>query len=148
MEQQLTALCAAGLSLVPIPDNNGKPSKNPARKGWNQPRSNENPNGYSNNAADFISCEGFNFGLYHGASNTIALDLDNVEVARRVFEEVTDLQLLDWLESEQRAEVKSPKPNHGKLLFRLPQDFEGAGLRQLKHNSAVIFELRCGNCKM
>ncbi|MDD2723876.1 MAG: hypothetical protein PHH59_07630 [Methylovulum sp.] len=78
MDSRLTALCAAGLSLVAIPPIDGKPTKRPTEKGWNKPKSATNPNGYSSNASDFIGCDGFNFGLYHGASNTLALDLDDI----------------------------------------------------------------------
>ncbi|MDD5276673.1 MAG: bifunctional DNA primase/polymerase [Methylovulum sp.] len=147
MDSRLAALCAAGLSLVPIAPIDGKPTKAPRASHWNKPISANNPNGYSSNAADFIGCNGFNFGLYHGASNTLALDLDNVELARKVFEELTDQHLADWLENPQRLEIKSPKANRGKLLFKLPEGFSHANLRQFKHNGAVIFELRCGNCQ-
>lgn len=130
-----------------IPPDNGKPTKAPRAKGWNQQRSANNPGGYSAIAGDFLNCEGINLGLYHGASNTLALDLDDVELARRVFEDTTDLQLLDWLENNERVEIKSPKANRGKLLFKLPVGFDGAGLRQLKHGGSVVFELRSGNCQ-
>jgi hypothetical protein len=146
MKNQLALLCGAGLALVSIPPIDGKPTKAPRAKGWNLPRSSNNPNGYSNNSDDFVNCEGFNFGLYHGASNTLALDLDDVELARKVFEDATNTQLLAWLEDDARVEVKSPKANRGKLLFKLPDGFD-AGLRQLKHDKKVIFELRCGNCQ-
>jgi hypothetical protein len=146
MKNELAALCAAGLALVPIPPVNGKPTKAPRSKGWNLLRTASNPDGYSAIADDFTNCEGFNFGLYHGASNTLALDLDDVELARKVFEDVTDTQLLDWLEDELRFEIKSPKANRGKLLFKLSAGFNSE-LRQLKHEKKVIFELRCGNCQ-
>lgn len=68
-------------------------------------------------------------------------------LARKVFEELTDNALLDWLGTPGRLEVKSPKANRGKLLFKLPEGFEAANLRQLKHHGAVILELRCGNCQ-
>lgn len=147
MIHEVNQFCAAGLSLVAIPPDNGKPTKAPRAQGWNQPRSANNPGGYSAIAGDFLNCEGINLGLYHGASNTLALDLDDVELARRVFEDTTDLQLLDWLENNERVEIKSPKANRGKLLFKLPMGFDGAGLRQFKHDGSVIFELRSGNCQ-
>ncbi|MDD2724020.1 MAG: bifunctional DNA primase/polymerase, partial [Methylovulum sp.] len=70
-----------------------------------------------------------------------------MELARQVFEELTGQQLLDWLKSPERLEIKSPKANRGKLLFKLPEGFSHANLRQFKHNGAAIFELRCGNCQ-
>ncbi len=139
-------LCNAGLHLVAIPRINGKPTKAPINKGWNQPRSTSNPNGYSNNTADFAKCTGSNIGLYHGASNTLGLDLDDIELARKVFEEATSTNLTDWLENNERVEIKSPKANRGKLLFKLPKGLD-VGLKQLKHKKKVIFELRCGNCQ-
>ena len=142
-------LCDAGLYIVPIPPDEGKPSKAPkgiASKGWNQPRNNSNPNGYSNNSEDFTDCEGFNFGLYHGASNTIAIDIDNLELAHKLFEDTADIQLTDWLNDESRFEIKSPKANRGKLIFKLPPSFN-ASLKQLKFNKEMILELRAGNCQ-
>lgn len=148
LHSDIKNLCSAGLYLVPIPPRDGKPTKGPRNKGWNKPRSKDNPNGYSNNPDDFISySEDYNFGLYHGASNTLALDLDNVALAGQVFEKLIDPQHFDWSKNEQRAEVKSPKPNRGKFLFKLPPGFDGAQLRQLKHGNEVVFELRCGNCQ-
>jgi hypothetical protein len=153
MLAEINTFCAAGLHLVPIPPDKGKPTKAPKSIGWNLPISANNPKGYSNHADDFINCKGFNFGLYHGASNTLALDLDDLELARKVFEDTTDLDILDSLKNDLRVEVKSPKPNRGKLLFRLPVSFERAQLRQLKYKNPstqkdeMVFELRSGNCQ-
>jgi hypothetical protein len=157
MLEDIRRFCEAGLFLVPIPSDDGKPTKRPRFKGWNLPKSESNRGGYSANADDFINCHGFNFGLYHGESNTLALDLDDVTLARKIFDELTDFQLLDWLESDQRAEVKSPKANRGKLLFKLPRDCDYASLKQYKISNGlsengkpktkVVFELRCGGCQ-
>ena len=146
MNSQINKFCAAGLYLVPIPPIDGKPVKGPRYAGWNRPRSENNPHGYSNNAADFANCGGSNIGLYHGASNTLAVDLDSLTLARRVFDDTTDFQLQAWLENDARVEIKSPKANRGKLLFKLPVGFDG-GLKQFKFDGKVIFELRSGNCQ-
>lgn len=146
-KKTLTALCTAGLAIVQIPPIKGKPTKSPTSKGWNKPRSPSNPSGYTNKIEDFANCEGYNFGLFHGASNTLALDLDNVALAKKIFEELTDLQLLEWLENDLRVEIKSPKANRGKLLFKVPKGSESAKLRQFKHEGQMIFELRAGNCQ-
>lgn len=143
--EQIQNLCDAGLFLINIPPKNGKPTKAPSG-GWNKPKSDSNPNGYSNNPDDFKGCEGINTGLYHGTSNTLALDIDNMVLSCKVFEEASDIQLLDWLESDLRFEIKSPKANRGKLLFRVPIELD-VSLKQLKHNDEMIFELRCGNCQ-
>ena len=146
MNSQINKFCAAKLHLIPIPTIDGKPTKAPRSIGWNRIRGANNPGGYSAIAGDFADCEGFNIGLYHGASNTLALDLDDVELARKVFDDTTDFQLLAWLENDARVEIKSPKANRGKLLFKLPVGFDG-GLKQFKFDGKVIFELRSGNCQ-
>ncbi|MEY3288901.1 MAG: hypothetical protein RLZZ419_1143 [Pseudomonadota bacterium] len=145
-QTEINTFCNAGLHLVAIEPIDGKPTKAPHGLGWNKPRSGNNPKGYSDNAADFINCTGFNFGLYHSASNTLALDLDDLALAHKVFEDTTDFQLQAWLENDCRVEIKSPKANRGKLLFKVPSGFH-AGLKQFKHDGAVVFELRTGNCQ-
>ena len=50
--EQIKNLCDASLYLIEIPPKNGKPSKSPSG-GWNKPKSDCNPNGYSNNPDDF-----------------------------------------------------------------------------------------------
>jgi hypothetical protein len=153
LTSQVEQLCNAGLHLVAIQPVHGKPTKAPVKKGWNLPISEINPWGYSNNFDDFKNLTDCNIGLYHAASNTLALDLDDVELARQVFEDVTDSQLLDWLENDLRVEIKSPKANRAKLLFKVPPEFSGS-LKQLKKPKKdkprefdVVFELRCGNCQ-
>ena len=147
INEQVKSLCDAGLYLVAIPPNKeGQPTKAPISTGWNKPRSVINPNGYSNHANDFKACEGFNFGLYHADSNTMAFDIDDMELTRRIFEDTTDTQLTAWLEDDLRLEIKSPKANREKVIFKVPPTFK-ASLKQLKHNREVIFELRAGNCQ-
>ena len=151
MNTELTALCAAlcaaGLYLVKIPPVNGKPTKAPLNKGWNQLKSSKNPHGYSNDPADFINGQNCNIGLYHGESNTLALDLDNVELAWPLLENIAGIDIIDWLTDPDRFEIQSPKDNRAKLIFKLPENFAGAGLHQLQHEGKVIFELRAGNCQ-
>ena len=146
LDEQVKKFCDAEFYLVAIPSSNGKPTKAPKNSGWNKPKSNDNPNGYSNDLIDFQHCEGFNIGLFHGASNTVALDIDNLEITQQIFEDTTDIQLLDWLENTLRFEIKSPKPNRGKLIFKVPSNLQ-LKLRQLKHDKEMIFELRAGNCQ-
>jgi len=143
----LAACGAAGLALVKIPTVDGKPTKAPRATGWNKPRTAQNPAGYSTDPAILKNSQGCNFGIYHGASQTLALDLDNVQLTAKVFEEVADIRLSEWLNAPDRAEIKSPKPNRGKLLFKLPADVESVGLKQFKQGGQVVFELRCGNCQ-
>ncbi len=147
MNPQIADFCQAGLSLVPIPPISGLPVKGPRATGWNRPKSAKNPHGYSTNAADFANHQDFNFGLYHAASKTLAFDIDDVAQSFKVFDEAAATTLQDWLDDPQRAEIKSPKANRGKLLFKLPDDFTAVGLKQFKHNGKTIFELRSGNCQ-
>ncbi|MGZ8907958.1 MAG: bifunctional DNA primase/polymerase [Methylobacter sp.] len=142
--QKIAQLCAAGLHLVPIPPINGTPQKRPGT-GWNKPRSTENPSGYSNNPADFKNCQGYNFGLFHGASNTLAMDLDDLTQATVLLGDVADINLTAWLKDPKRVGIKSPKANRGKLVFKLPEGFKAPGPKQFKHGGKMIFELRCGN---
>jgi hypothetical protein len=137
---------SAGLHLVPIPAINGKPTKAPIAKGWNKARSPENPDGYTNDHDHLTSLAPCNYGLYHGESGTLALDLDDLDRCNTLFEDA-GAPLLAWLEGTNRLEIKSPKKNRGKLIFKLPANFGHSVLRQYKHNGAVIFELRCGNCQ-
>jgi len=143
----ISELCAAGLYLVRIPSENGKPTKAPKMRGWNNPHSPQNLNGYSKDPLVFIGCDDYNVGLYHEASITLALDLDDLEQSQKLFESVTEFDLLDWLSSDLRFEIKSPRLNRRKLLFKLPAGFSGSGLRQFRHQKQVIFELRSGNCQ-
>ena len=146
LSQQIKKLCDAGLHLVEIPPINGKPTKAPKKKGWNQPKSKNNQNGYSNNPDDFKGCDGSNLGVIHGASNTVAFDIDNSELTYKLFEDAADIKITDWLNDDSRFEIKSPKPNRDKLLYKLPPEFS-SDLKQLKYKNEMIFEFRCGNCQ-
>ena len=140
------AFCKAGLYLIQIPPVNGKPVKGPRSKGWNQPKTKSNPGGYCTHPDHFKYSNGLNLGLYHATSHTLALDLDNLELASKVFSEIAGIDLSDWLSDTKRVEIKSPKRNRGKLLYRLPPG-ANCGLHQFKSDNQVIFELRCGNCQ-
>jgi len=145
--ETIKQLCNAGLYIVPIQKQNNKPTKVPRSMGWNKPRSDKNPNGYSNDPDDFKEgYEGFNFGLYHGASNTLAFDIDNMEKTIALLDDVASISLSDWLTDKKRLEIQSPKLNRGKLLYTIPTNFKPK-LRQFKHDKEMIFELRCGNCQ-
>jgi hypothetical protein len=146
--QTINDFCGAGLHLVAIPAIGGKPTKAPKLPGWNKARSVANPHGFSANCEDFEHYGNLtNYGLYHEASNTLAFDIDNLELTARLLEDVAGHKLHDWLTALDRCEIRSPKANRGKLIFKLPVDFTHAVLRQFKHNNEVIFELRAGNCQ-
>jgi len=145
--ETIKQLCNAGLYIVPIQKQNNKPSKAPRLAGWNKPINANNPNGYSNNPDDFKEgYKGYNFGLYHGASHTLAFDIDNMEKTISLFDDVASIKIQDWLSDDARVEIKSPKLNRGKLLYTIPTNFKPK-LRQFEHNKEMFFELRCGNCQ-
>lgn len=142
LTSQIERLCDAGLYLVPIPPIDGKATKAPIAKGWNLPRSAINPNGYSNNADDFINCkEDFNFGLCHKPSGTAGIDIDDLNACLPLFETV-GLDLSGWLDDPSNVMIESGKPNRAKILFRLPESCDPIITRQYSHNKTMLFELR------
>ena len=142
----LAAYSKAGLFLVGIPPVNGLPSKGPTRKGWNLPYADNNPNGYTDNPdqwAEWLD-RGWNIGLAHRPSGTMALDIDSLEETRRVFSEA-GLPLDQWLSDPASVHFLSGKPGKEKLIFRLP---DGVSLPTVQLSWKVdgrevsIFELR------
>ncbi|MCX7108687.1 MAG: bifunctional DNA primase/polymerase [Proteobacteria bacterium] len=136
----------AGFSLVPIPPVNGKPAKGPVRQGWNRPHAADNPHGYTDNPDQWAEClaRGWNIGLAHGPSGTMALDVDSLEETLRVFSEA-GIPLADWLSDPASVHFLSGKPGKEKLISRLPV---GVSLPSVKLSWKVdgketsIFELR------
>ena len=147
MQSIIRSMCNAGLYLVPIPAIDGNPTKGPKAKGWNKPRSQNNPAGYSNRYESFSHLGGCNFGIYHKASQTLALDLDDLSTAATLFKEIANTNIQDWFTDPDRAEIESPKKNRAKLLFKLPAEIDYAQVRQVKQKRNMIFELRAGSCQ-
>ncbi len=143
MRSQLKQACLVGLALIEIPQVNGQPTKGPIVKGWSYPRSASNMHGYSSSENDFILMPE----VYHKASKTLALDIDDFEITQKLILDTTGIDISDWLNDSSNVQIKSPKFNRAKLLFRVPEDMRDTGLKQFKHNSEMIFELRCGNCQ-
>ena len=125
--------------LVTIPAG----SKGPTRFGWQQPEKalsdpdqarlyyEQNPN--------------HNVGLLHGASGTCAIDIDNVEHTKIIFEHLG----IDFSELMQSAPQIIGRENRGKLIFKAPPDLithkiswpvEGD-----PRKTEVVFELRAGS---
>ena len=110
---QVSDYCSKlGWYLVTIPAG----SKGPTRFGWQQPEKalsdpdaarlyyEQNPN--------------HNVGLLHGASGTCAVDIDNVENTKLIFEELgIDFSLL-----MNSAPQIIGRENRGKLIFKAPAD--------------------------
>lgn len=136
----------AGLFLIPIPPVRGKPSKGPRGKSWNRPKSDDIPSGYSNNPDDFHYQPNINLGLCHTPNHTLVFDIDDLVIATDILEAL-GLPFNAWLTANNRIEIKSPKANRAKLLYRLPNSFTEAKLRQLNYQSQMIIELRSGACQ-
>lgn len=123
----------AGLALIPIPLG----TKGPNTKGWN---ARERALFGLANAPRFA---GMNAGLLHAWSRTCAVDVDDYAAAG------------DWLRSvgvnlealfldERAVQVKSPQPNRGKLLYRLPDDVGSLpSVKIASERGETLFELRC-----
>lgn len=132
----------SNLYLVSMPAG----TKGPKATRWNMMRSADNKNGYTNNPYDFADATNMNIGLYHEASHTLAFDIDDLNKTITLFSDVVGVAIDEWLANPTNLQIKSPKKNRAKLLFKLPEDVSGK-LRQYKIQDDVIFELRCGNCQ-
>jgi hypothetical protein len=128
-----------GWYLVTIPAG----SKGPTRFGWQQPEKalsdpdaarlyyEQNPN--------------HNVGLLHGASGTCAVDIDNVEWTKIIFEELG----IDFSEMMQAAPQIIGRENRGKLIFKAPADLITHKIswpvQDDPRKTEVVFELRAGS---
>jgi hypothetical protein len=113
-----------GLFLVPIPPVNNRAVKGPTRRGWNRPKSPNNPDGYSNDPEDIIkrtAAPGSNIGLALGPSKVVTIDLDDLEVSREALA-LADIEL-DALMAAPEAVRIIGREGRGKLLYRVPEDF-------------------------
>jgi hypothetical protein len=128
-----------GWYLVTIPAG----TKGPTKFGWQQPEKalsdpEEARKYYEQNPTH-------NVGLLHGASGTCAIDIDNVEHTKMIFDELgIDFSLL-----MNSAPQIIGRENRGKLLFKAPPDLvthkiswpvEGD-----PRKTEVVFELRAGS---
>ena len=124
--------------LVTIPAG----SKGPTKFGWQKPeQALSDPDAareyYEQNPTH-------NVGLLHGASKTCAVDIDNVEYTKIIFEELG----IDFSELMQSAPQIIGRENRGKLIFKAPDDL---GTHKISwpvkddpRKTEVVFELRAG----
>jgi putative DNA primase/helicase len=128
-----------GWYLVTIPAG----TKGPTKFGWQQPEKalsdpeearkyyEQNPN--------------HNVGLLHGASGTCAVDIDNVEWTKIIFEELG----IDFSEMMQAAPQIIGRENRGKLIFKAPADLITHKIswpvQDDPRKTEVVFELRAGS---
>ncbi len=104
-----------GLALVPIEPG----QKGPKGEGWNK------PGGYfvdADAAAEFWTTHPkHNLGVVLGPSRVCSLDVDDVELTRKVFKQVLDLDL-DALAEAHPTVVGNPE--RFRVLFRVPEGVE------------------------
>ena len=127
-----------GWYLVTIPAG----SKGPTRFGWQQPeRALSDPQAakeyYEKN-------ETHNVGILHSASGTCAIDIDNVEHTKIIFDEL-GINFSDLMNS---APQIVGRENRGKLLFKAPPDLVTHKIswptKDDPRKTEVVFELRAG----
>jgi len=128
-----------GWYLVTIPAG----SKGPTRFGWQQPeKALSDPDAarlyYEQNPSH-------NVGLLHGASGTCAIDIDNVEHTKMIFEELG----IDFSALMQSAPQIIGRENRGKLIFKAPADLITHKIswpvQDDPRKTEVVFELRAGS---
>lgn len=128
-----------GWSLVTIPAG----SKAPRGMGWQRP---EQAISTAQAAQDYWKANpDHNVGLLHSASGTVALDIDNVEWTRIIFDGLG----LDYDALMAGAPRIVGRKDRGKALFRAPRNLE-LGRKAISwpkpdgKGSEVVFELRGG----
>ena len=127
-----------GWYLVTIPAG----SKRPTKFGWQQP---EKALSDPEIARDYYEKNPtHNVGLLHGASGTCAVDIDNVENTKIIFEEL-GINFSDLMNS---APQIIGRENRGKLIFKAPPDLVIKKLswpvKDDPRKTEVVFELRAG----
>jgi putative DNA primase/helicase len=137
----------AGLFLVPIPPVRNKPVKGPTSRGWNLPKSPNNPSGYSNDSQDIIkrtTQPWANIGLALEPSKVASIDLDDLKMSREALR-LADIDI-DALMADPESVQISGRPERGKLLYRVPEGFECCTVKltygEKGKDERVIFELR------
>ena len=131
--------CKMGWYLVTIPAG----SKGPTKFGWQQP---EKALSDPAIARDYYEKNPtHNVGLLHGASGTCAVDIDNVENTKLIFEELgIDFSLL-----MNSAPQIIGRENRGKLIFKAPDDLTMHKIswpnKDDPRKTETVFELRAGS---
>lgn len=120
---------AAGFKLCRIATG----SKGPKYENWqNKPVS-----------VDQVSHEGL--GLIHALSGTCAIDLDHYEGAV-AWLEIRGIDLRALLADDHAVQIKSGRPNHGKLVYRLPKGIMPLITAQVKTpDGSMMIEFRCAS---
>jgi Bifunctional DNA primase/polymerase, N-terminal/Primase C terminal 1 (PriCT-1)/Protein of unknown function (DUF3987) len=120
---------AAGFKLCSIATG----TKGPKTTGWQ-----DNPI-----TLDQVNHQGL--GLIHALSGTCAIDLDNYESAV-AWLEIRGIDLRALLADDHAVQIKSGRPNHGKLVYRLPKGIMPLVTAQVKTpDKSMMIEFRCAS---
>lgn len=128
IDPQVHNLLAAGCALVLIP----RGRKGPSSPGWNL---RDNAVRGIENAPRFA---GRNAGLLHAWSGTCAIDVDDF-IAAEAWLAARGVALSALLCADNAVQVRSPRPNRAKLLYRLPDPLPSVVV------SEGGLELRCAS---
>jgi len=118
-----------GFSLVPIPPG----TKGPRQPGWNQ-RGNA-----LKSQADLPP--GYGIGLAHAYSGTMALDIDDWELAVTSLAE-DGIDLLKLYDAPDAVVIDSGRQGHGKLLYAMPFGLTMPS-KKIQIGGTTVYELRC-----
>lgn len=110
----------------------GDKSKGPREEGWNKPE-----NAINNPKQVKQGIHGI--GLAHLYSHTMALDIDNLDLARKYFSK-HNIDLMHLLATGIR--ISSGRPGRAKLIYYIPEDINPADLLTINDQDNG-FELRC-----
>jgi putative DNA primase/helicase len=129
---------AHGFALVPLKDNEKRPTAN----AWNEQR---------NAVRDPKRAKHLtNAGLLHAFSATAVIDVDNIDASRSWLKD-HGISLDDLFNAPDAVRIHSGDPARGKLVYALPSidaDLSDHAKRwptkQISVDDAIIFELRCG----
>lgn len=126
----LAEYCRAGWALVPIP----RGRKGPIAPGWQASRE------ACVTVPEVAAQLDDGIGLCHAYSGTCALDIDDVELARKWLK-AHGISLDALWNAPDAVRISSGRPNHGKLLYRLGKPICSKKIVEGKFN---ILDFRCG----
>ena len=118
-----------GWSIVPIPPG----TKGPVHKGWNL-RENTIQSQHQLPA-------GYGIGIAHAYSGTMALDIDNIDIATVLLQQ-HGINLTALFDADDAVIIQSGKPGHGKLLYAMPFGLTLPS-RKIRQFGVTVYELRC-----
>lgn len=123
------AYIRAGWSLVPIPPF----TKGPRTKGWNE------RGAAIKSQADML--QGYGIGLAHAYSGTMALDIDDWDMALvELMRHGINLDVLYG--ADDAVIIDSGREGHGKLLYAMPFGLTLPS-KKISRDSTTVYELRC-----